>query len=93
MAEMPIQRAMSLHQSGRLDEAADLYRQILRLNPSQFEAMYSLGMVQLQRGLPEEAQDLLGNALRLNPRFAEGWCARGIVLLQLRRREEAIVCL
>jgi predicted TPR repeat methyltransferase len=92
MADAPFQRAMNLQQSGRIEEAALIYREMLRNNPSHFEATYSLGLAQLQMGRPEDAQQLLGTALRINPGFAEGWCARGLILMQLRRREEAIVC-
>jgi predicted TPR repeat methyltransferase len=92
MAETALQRAFFLQQSGRIDEAAVLFREMLRINPNHFEAMYSLGLSQVQMGQAEDGQNLMGAALRLNPRFAEGWCARGIVLLQLQRREEAIVC-
>jgi predicted TPR repeat methyltransferase len=92
MADAALQRAANLQQAGRIDEAAHIYREMLRANPAHFEAMYSLGLLQVQMGRVDDGQILIGNALRLNPRFAEGWCARGIVLLQLRRREEAIVC-
>ena len=92
MADIAIERAMSLQQAGRFEEAAGLYQQILRANPSHFEALYSLGMVYLQTQRLDEAQKVLGAALKLNPRFAEGFCARGIVLLQMQRREEAIEC-
>jgi predicted TPR repeat methyltransferase len=92
MAESQLQRGLFLQQTGRIDEAAVIFRELLRINPSHFEAMYSLGLAQVQMGQAEEGQNLMGGALRLNPRFAEGWCARGIVLLQLQRREEAIVC-
>jgi len=92
MADSAFQRAMNLQQAGRAEEAALLYRDILRTNPTHFEAMYSLGLVEVRLGRTDEGQNLIGNALRLNPRFAEGWCARGIVLLQMQRREDALVC-
>lgn len=92
MADFALQRAFHLQQAGRIDEAAVVFREMLRTNPSHFEAMYSLGLLQAQMGRADEGQNLMGSALRLNPRFAEGWCARGIVLLQLQRREEAIAC-
>jgi predicted TPR repeat methyltransferase len=92
MVDTALQRALFLQQSGRIEEAATLFREMLRTNPNHFEAMYSLGLVQVQKGQAEDGANLMGGALRLNPRFAEGWCARGIVLLQLQRREEAIIC-
>jgi predicted TPR repeat methyltransferase len=92
VAETALQRAMNLHQAGQVHEAAQMYRAMLRANPSHFEALYSLGLVQVQTGQVEEGQNLLAQALRLNPQFAEGWCARGLVLMQLQRRQEAILC-
>jgi predicted TPR repeat methyltransferase len=92
MAATAMERAIGLQQAGRWQEAASLYEQIARANPSHFEALYSLGMMYLQMQRFEDAQQTLGSALKINPRFAEGFCARGIVLLQMRRREEAIEC-
>ena len=92
MNEPLLQRARSLHQAGRLAEAATLYQEILLADPNQFEPFYSLGMICLQAGQLEDAQQLIGNALHIRPEFPEGWCARGIVLLQLRRADEALGC-
>jgi predicted TPR repeat methyltransferase len=92
MNEHAMQRARSLHQAGRIVEAANLYQEILIADPTQFEAFYSLGMICVETGQLEEAHQLLGNAMTLNPGFAEGWCARGIILLRLRMREEALAC-
>jgi predicted TPR repeat methyltransferase len=90
MNETLMQRARSLHQAGRLKEAADLYQEILLADRTQFEAFYSLGLIALHIGQLEEAQQLISNAMTLNPSFAEGWCARGLVLVQLKRHEQAL---
>ena len=87
-----MRQAASLHQAGRIREAADIYLQVLRGNPRHFEALYSLGMTQLQSGALDEAQATLGNAAKLIPRMPEPWFTRGLALLQLRRREEALAC-
>ena len=92
MNEPLLQRARTLHQAGRLAEAADLYQQILLADPMQFEPFYSLGMICLQAGQLEDAQQLMANALHIRPQFPEGWCARGIVLIQLKRADEALAC-
>jgi predicted TPR repeat methyltransferase len=87
-----MRQAASLHQAGRIQEAAELYLQVLQSNPRHFEALYSLGMTQLQSGALDEAQATLGNAAKLVPRMPEPWFTRGLALLQLRRREEALAC-
>jgi predicted TPR repeat methyltransferase len=89
----PLMRtAASLHQTGRLDEAEQLYQQVLRANPRDLDAIYSLGIIHLQSGRLEEAQARLADALKIRPRFPEALCSRGIALMQLRRREEALAC-
>jgi predicted TPR repeat methyltransferase len=86
----PLMRdAQRLHQAGRLAEAADLYRQVLREDPRRYEALYLLGMAFAQRGHLDQALETIGEALAVEPSFAEGWRARGLVLMHLGRREEA----
>jgi predicted TPR repeat methyltransferase len=93
MASPLMRNAASLHQQGRLVEAAQLYQQALRANPRDTDALYALGIIHLQSGRLEEAQSFLGETLRIRPQFPEALCSRGIALLQLRRREEALACL
>lgn len=93
MADPLMRTAANLHQAGRLVEAAQLYQQVLRGNPRNSDAIYSLGIIHLQSGRLEEAQASLADAIRIKPRFPEALCSRGIALMQLRRREEALVCL
>jgi len=92
MADPLMRNAASLHQAGRLPEAAQLYQQILRGNPRDSDAIYALGIIHLQSGRLEEAQNFLAETLRIRPRFPEALCSRGIALMQLRRREEALAC-
>ena len=92
MIDPLMRNAASLHQAGRLPEAAQLYQQVLRGNPRDADAIYALGIIHLQSGRLEEAQAFLGDALRIRPRFPEALCSRGIALMQLRRREDALGC-
>ncbi|MCP5119987.1 MAG: tetratricopeptide repeat protein, partial [bacterium] len=39
-----IHRALALHNSGRLGEAADLYKKILRQDPDHTDALHLLGL-------------------------------------------------
>ena len=87
-----MRRAAVLHQAGQIQQAAEIYLEVLRANPRHFEALYSLGMTQLQSGALDDAQATLGSASKLNPRMPEAWFTRGLALLQLRRREEALAC-
>ena len=58
-----MQEAKSLHQAGRLAEAADLYRKILSTSPAHFAALYGLAMARAQNGGLEEAERLMDKAL------------------------------
>jgi predicted TPR repeat methyltransferase len=92
MPDPLVQKAMTLHQAGRLPEAAALYEEVLRLSPLDAQALYGLGVIQFQTGRFAEAEAILARVLRLSPRAAKGWCTRGLALIQLHRREEAIAC-
>lgn len=49
------QRAFSLHEAERLDEASALYRQIVELAPKNIESLYNLGLIAHSRGELAEA--------------------------------------
>jgi len=53
------ERALALHRSGHLDEAADLYLQVLVDVPAHCGALHLLGVVQGQRGRFAEAFELV----------------------------------
>ena len=42
--------ALADHQAGRLNEAEQLYRQVLRLDPEYADALHFLGVLSHQRG-------------------------------------------
>lgn len=63
-----LQRALSLHQSGDLNEAQHLYARILRLQPDNVDALYLDGMIAVQRGQVPHAMQRLQAALSVNPR-------------------------
>jgi predicted O-linked N-acetylglucosamine transferase (SPINDLY family) len=62
--------AVSLHTGGRLDEAADAYRTILKELPQDFDATHLLGVVALQQGRFDIAQRLISAALAISPHDA-----------------------
>jgi protein O-GlcNAc transferase len=59
--------AVALHTSGRLDDAAKLYAEILSQLPQDFDATHLLGVVALQQGRYDTAQRLITAALAVNP--------------------------
>jgi len=88
-----LRRAVGLHQSGRLDEAAALYRQVLAGRPDHFDALHFLGMVAAQRSQFEEAERLIGRALTLNSQNADAHSNYAGVLNALKRPQEALASL
>ena len=51
-----LQKGLSHHQSGRLNEAESIYRNILRVDPEHADSLHLLGVVAHQRGRHEVAQ-------------------------------------
>ena len=86
-----LETAIELHQSGRIDEAEQAYRQILAAEPSQPGALNLLGVIRQQQGRHEDALELVGRAIALNPNAAVYHNNYGAALLSLNRHAEARV--
>jgi len=82
-----LEKALALHRSGQLAEAAALYREILRQNPRHADALHLLGVVQTQRKNLSAAVDLFDRALAIKPDHAEALNNRrpGIRLISLQK--------
>jgi protein O-GlcNAc transferase len=81
--------ALRHHQTGRLDEAERLYRQILQADPHHADALHFLGVIAHQRGRNEVALELLNAAIAQNGRVASFHNNLGNVLKALGRLDEA----
>ena len=87
-----LQNALALRRAGKLAEAAQIYGDILRAEPRNFEALHALGILRYQCGELELAERLIGEAVTVNPRAADALYNRGSLLLKLKRFEEALSC-
>lgn len=85
--------ASRAHQEGKLEEAERLYRQVLRQNPSNVDALRLLANIALQARRPDESEKLLRRALALAPDFVAAHIDLGHLLREQDRFEEAIVSL
>jgi tetratricopeptide (TPR) repeat protein len=85
-----LQRAVQLHQQGRVAEAERLYGQILSVAPTHFDALHLLGLVKIQQGHVAEGARRIQAALAVNPGSARAWFNLGIGLVQLDRADEAV---
>ena len=82
--------AVALHQAGRLAEAENVYKQVLEIQPDQFESLHHLGIILFQRGDPAAAVAQIDRALKRNPNDAAALNNRGNALLALLRFDEAL---
>lgn len=85
-------RALALHRAGQLDEAAALYRRILKSAPDQADALQLLGAVEGQQGRHESAVELLRRAVAHDGGNAAAHNNLGSALAQLQRHDEALAC-
>jgi len=66
MSDALLQNAWRLHQEGKLLEAANLYADILRANPRNFDALYQLAMIYLASRKFADAERLFAVAVQIN---------------------------
>ncbi|WP_051340233.1 tetratricopeptide repeat protein [Azospirillum halopraeferens] len=84
-------RAFDLHQSGRLEEADDLYARVLEVAPDLSDALHLRGLLAAQRGRLEEACNLLGRAVAANDSHPDYHANLASVLRALGRPADAAV--
>ena len=75
---------------GRYDEAAKLYREVLRNNPRNVDALRMLGVLAFGEGNIDEAERLLRRAVAAAPDFVNAIIDLGLALKEQSRTEEAI---
>ena len=57
-------QAVAHHQAGRLQQAAELYQQILTEQPRHADSLHLLGLIAYKTGRLEEAVGLITNAIQ-----------------------------
>ena len=80
------------HKAGRHKEAEKLYRELLRENPNNVDAMRMLAGIAASRSFAEEAESLFRRAISLAPDFALAHLDLGMLLQEQHRYSEAIEC-
>lgn len=84
------EKAVALHDEGRLQEAQALYETVLRAQPDRFEALCRLGILHLQQKRFDEAERLLHRAVNVDPKSADAQHALGCALMGLGHAGDAI---
>jgi predicted O-linked N-acetylglucosamine transferase (SPINDLY family) len=82
-----------LAQSGRLQEAIELLRRAVKLDPSHAAAHHNLASAYRDRGERPAALAAYREAARLAPQFAEAHYGIGLMLVEERSYEEALASL
>lgn len=82
--------ALRHHMAGRTSEAENLYRQILKTDPDQPDALHLLGVLASEMGNNGLAVDLITKALAIKPDNAEAHNNLGIAFEELGKLDEAI---
>lgn len=81
---------MKLHQAGRLDQAQQLYLQILRTEPDHADTLHLLGVLAAQSGKPEMALAPIQRAIAVRPNVAVYYLNLGNAYCELGRLDEAV---
>lgn len=81
--------AVALQQKGKLGEAAQAYRAILKVKPDHFGALHYLGLIATRQGRLSEAERLVRQAITVRPDSSEAHASLGVVLGTLGRLDEA----
>jgi tetratricopeptide (TPR) repeat protein len=86
-----LNRSLTDHHGGRLERAIEGYRQVLRSDPLQPEALHFLSVAEAQSGRHEAALASIGLVLRLQPDNATAFNHQGNILVGLDRHTEALM--
>jgi tetratricopeptide (TPR) repeat protein len=82
-------RAEEAFNAGRYDEAAQLFQQLLALDPQNVELHNELGLTLHYSGRSEEALKQLAAGLAIDPNHQRSWLTTGFVNLRLGNAAEA----
>ncbi len=81
---------LKLVQAGQFDQAEIFLTHALAPDPTNFNALYQLGVVASRAGHNERARDVLENALRRQPQNVDAMYALGFVYNALKLPEQAV---
>jgi len=81
--------AVREHQAGRLEQAKQLYLQVLAIDVRHAKSLYGLGLILHQIGNLDAAASMMRRAIAVNPNDAAYHASLGAVLLDQGKTEEA----
>ena len=89
VAQNLVDRGLTHHRAGRLDEAERTYRQVLEMDATHADATHLLGMIAFQTGRLDLAVDMIRKAIAVHPTAASYYSNLGNVLQAQDKLDEA----
>src|SRR5258708_16014154 len=81
--------ALDFHRAGNLQQAENLYRQILQVDPAHPDAVHFMGVIAHQVGRQELAIDYMKKSIELRPLAETFYCNLGLAYQAARKPDEA----
>jgi tetratricopeptide (TPR) repeat protein len=88
-AAQHFERGLEQEASGYIEDAAESYRQALRLGGPDVQICFDLANVLHQLGHREQAMERYHQVIELDSHHADAWNNLGLILCELNRHEEA----
>lgn len=85
-----IDRALAYHNQSQLDQAEELYQQVLNLDPENSKVLNLLGYLYHQTGNNELAMELIGQAIFIDPEQAYFYKTAGKIYYAVRNFTDAV---
>ena len=85
-----LEEAIALHQGGQVRQAEQIYKQILRINSQDAEALHLLGVVALQAKKYEVAVELIKHAIKIDSQQSSFFNNLSLALIKQGKLEEAV---
>lgn len=85
-----LEEAVSLHQSGNLNQAQEIYDAILKIQPSHADSLHYLGIVNIQTGNYQRAVEYIEKAIAENPTNPGFYINHGNALKALMQLDAAV---
>lgn len=90
LSDKQMHKALAHHQGGRLKEAEEYYRQVLRLTPEHPDANNLLGVLLFQTNRSVDGLNFLNRAVQLKPQEAMFYYNYGVALRAAGQQEKAV---
>jgi len=87
-----LQLALQHHQANHLQEAEQIYRQVLEVEPNNSDALHLLGVIAYQVKNYDVAVDLISQAIQINDTAPNFYNSLGNALSDQGKLEEALAC-